>query len=103
MGRPPTISREQILQAARAAFTQKGFATATLADIAGDLRVTPAAVLRHFESKQALFDAAMRGSIELPQCIADLETVDAATDPRVVLRRVAEEWVPFASRTIVQN
>ncbi|HSP14971.1 MAG TPA: TetR/AcrR family transcriptional regulator [Thermoanaerobaculia bacterium] len=103
MGRPPTISREQILQASRAVFTQKGFASATLADIAGELGVTAAAVLRHFDSKQALFNAAMRGNVTLPDCILALETVDPASDPRLVLRRLAEQWLPFARTTIVQN
>lgn len=103
MGRPATISREQILQAARAVFTQKGFSSATLADIARELRVTAAAVLRHFDSKQTLFDAAMRSNVELPSCILDLDRVDASGDPRAVLRRIAEEWVPFANRTVVQN
>ncbi|HLJ73294.1 MAG TPA: TetR/AcrR family transcriptional regulator, partial [Thermoanaerobaculia bacterium] len=103
MGRPPTISRDQILQAARVVFTEKGFAASTLADIAGELHVTPAALLRHFESKQALFDAAMRGSVALPACILRLDDVDASTDPRLVLRELAEEWIPFASKTIAQN
>lgn len=103
MGRPPTITREQILKTARAVFTERGFAAATLADIATDLNVTAAAVLRHFDSKQALFDAAMRGSVALPECILRLERVDAAADPRIVLRRLAEEWIPFASTTVAQN
>src|SRR5581483_5039957 len=103
MGRPPTISRDQILQTARAVFTEKGFAAATLADIAGDLHVTPAAVLRHFESKEALFGASMRGSVALPECVLRLEGIDASTDPRAVLRQLAEEWIPFAKKTIAQN
>ncbi|HEY3056117.1 MAG TPA: TetR/AcrR family transcriptional regulator [Thermoanaerobaculia bacterium] len=103
MGRPPTISREQILRSARSLFSLKGFAAATLADIAGELRVTPAAILRHFDSKQALFEAAMHTDVPLPQCIVDLQTVDASADPRVVLRRVAEEWVPFARTMIVAH
>src|SRR5690348_14194394 len=100
MGRPPTISREQILEASRRRFAETGFASTTLADIAGDLKVTPAAVLRHFASKSELFDAAMRPTVEIPQCILDLETVDPRTDPRIVLRSVAEGWVPFAQKTI---
>jgi AcrR family transcriptional regulator len=103
MGRPPTISRDQILQTARAVFTEKGFAAATLADIAGDLHVTPAAVLRHFQSKEALFGAAMRGSVALPDCILRLEHIDPATDPRIVLRELAQGWIPYASKTIAQN
>ncbi|HSP36063.1 MAG TPA: TetR/AcrR family transcriptional regulator [Thermoanaerobaculia bacterium] len=103
MGRPPTINREQILMTARAVFTEKGFAAGTLADIATELNVTAAAVLRHFDSKQALFDSAMRGSVALPDCILRLERVDGSADPRVVLRHLAEEWIPFASTTVAQN
>jgi AcrR family transcriptional regulator len=103
MGRPPTISREQILKTARAVFTQKGFATATLAEIAGELSVTPAAVLRHFDSKQALFNAAMRPTVTLPDCILELERIDASSDPRAVLRNLAQQWLPFARTAIVEN
>src|SRR5581483_7946599 len=103
MGRPPIISRDQILHAARVVFTERGFAAASLADIAAELHVTPAALLRHFESKQALFDAAMRGSVALPPCILRLDEIDASTDPRIVLRELAEEWIPYASKTIAQN
>src|SRR4051812_19160736 len=104
MGRPPRISREQLLQTARHVFTLKGFDSSTLADIAGELGVTPAAVLRRFRTKQTLFDAAMRdGIVELPQCILDLRHVDPSTDPRVVLRHLAEEWVPWAQMTIAQS
>src|SRR6266576_3322304 len=103
MGRPPLVNREQILQAARKVFTLKGFSSATLADIAAEVHVTAAAVLRHFDSKQALFDAAMHSDIRLPACITDLKHVDASGDPRIILRRVAEEWVPFAKTTIGQH
>jgi AcrR family transcriptional regulator len=102
MGRPARISRDQILSAAREAFSSKGFDGATLADIAGELGVTPAAVLRHFRSKQALFFAAMRGSV--PPFIAELEGVDAAkNDPRSVPRRLAERFVPFAEQRVAEN
>ena len=103
MGRPPTISRDQILQSARMVFSQKGYASATLGDIAAGIGVTAAAILRHFDSKQTLFDSAMRTTVQLPQCILDLERVDPSEDPKVVLRRLAEGWVPFARTTVVGN
>ncbi|HVS33143.1 MAG TPA: TetR/AcrR family transcriptional regulator [Thermoanaerobaculia bacterium] len=104
MGRPPTISRQQILDSARNVFTFKGFDTATLADIAAHLHVTPAAILRHFESKQALFNEAMRReTLVLPDCILRLQDIDASQDPSKVLRQVAQEWVPFAARTLGQS
>lgn len=96
MGRPPRISRDQILAAARSEFTERGFAAATLADIAAALGVTPGAILRHFESKQALFGDAMSPPVtEPPACVLALATVDGTADPRLVLRRFAEEFVPF--------
>src|SRR2546423_3888709 len=104
MGRPPTINRERLLETARRVFAEKGFEAATLADIAAELHVTPAAVLRHVPSKQALFATAMRARhIELPACIVRLQAIGGAEDPRVVLRRLAEEFVPFVSSTIAEN
>lgn len=102
MGRPPRIRREQILDTARRVFAAKGFAAATLADIAGELKVTPAALLRHVRSKDALFAEAMRSAeiIEPPACILALASTPATEDPRVVLRRIAEEFVPFAEQVI---
>lgn len=98
MGRPPTIQRDQLLDSARRIFESKGFAATTLADIAAELRVTPAALLRHAESKEALFRAAMeRGDgVQPPQCVLDLAATDAArSDPREILRNLAEGFIPF--------
>jgi AcrR family transcriptional regulator len=103
MGRPPTISREQLLAAARHIFAAKGFEAATLADIARELHVTPSAVLRHVPSKRALFAEAMNRRIEPPAFIMELASVDATEDPRIVLRRIAEQFIPFASRVVAEN
>ncbi|SRR6266849_2932042 len=102
MGRPPTIQRAQLLESARRIFAAKGFAATTLADIASELRVTPAAILRHVESKDALFRSAMESGeiVQPPKCILDLATTDARADPRVVLRSVAEGFVPFVREMI---
>ena len=104
MGRPAIIQRDTLLGTARAVFARRGFEAATLAEIAAELKVTAAAVLRHFPSKQALFAAAMRPRhIEVPPFIAELAAVDPSTDPAVVLRRLAEEFVPFVQRTLAEN
>src|SRR5204863_7836718 len=55
--------------------------------------------LRHVESKDALFAEAMQ-VIEPPACIIDLASTPGDADPRVVLRRIAEEFVPFAEGII---
>ena len=104
MGRPPTISRDQLLAVAQRVFAAKGFDAATLADIAGELKITPAAVLRHVPSKHALFAAAMHLPTEPPAFIIELATIDAAaTDPRDVLRGIAEQFIPFARQILAQN
>ena len=102
MGRPPRITREQLLDTARRVFSTRGFDGATLADIGEQLGVTPAAILRHVDSKQALFAEAMTTGdhIEPPPAVLELMHVDAAADPRVVLRRLAMEVVPFITRII---
>ncbi|HEV2720442.1 MAG TPA: TetR/AcrR family transcriptional regulator [Thermoanaerobaculia bacterium] len=104
MGRPPTITRERLLDTARKVFATKGYDATTLADIAGELGVTPAALLRYARSKQALFAAAMRTRhVEMPPAIIHLQATGGAEDPRIVLRRLAEEFVPFVSKTIAEN
>src|SRR3954449_10755489 len=97
MARPPTITRDRLIDTARRVFAAKGFEATTLAEIAKELGVTPAAILRHVDSKQALFGLAMKSGMLLdpPQCILELPRIDAKTDPRVVLRRIAEGFVPF--------
>ena len=103
MGRPPTITRERLLLEARRVFAAKGFQAATLADIAAALKVTPAAILRHVASKQELFRESMLTDAPLPAVLQELETVDARTDPRVVLRKVAEGFVPFVMQMVRTN
>lgn len=101
MGRPPRITREQILHTARQAFTERGFDSTTLAGIAGVLGVTPAAILRYYATKQELFAAAMSArDLRLPQALEDLAHVDPATDPRIVLRTLASQAVPFVQSVI---
>jgi AcrR family transcriptional regulator len=101
MGRPATIQRPQLLATARRVFAQKGFEAATLADIARELHVTPAALLRHVESKQQLFFEAMEtGNIELPPSIHALDALSGDEDPRVVLRQFARELIPFLAGVI---
>ncbi|MEA2568487.1 MAG: hypothetical protein QOI24_488 [Acidobacteriota bacterium] len=104
MGRPPRITREQLLETARRVFVAKGYETATLAGIAAELGVTAAAVLRHFGSKHELFVAAIHsGAVEVPEFISALQAIDPATDPRIVLRAIAERFIPFAQTTIATN
>lgn len=49
-------TRNDILQAAARRFAERGYAHVTLQEIADDAGVTPALVIRYFESKRALFE-----------------------------------------------
>jgi AcrR family transcriptional regulator len=100
MGRSPRVTRDQVLEAARETFVEHGFAGTTLAQIGSRLSVSPAALLRHAPTKEALFLAAM-GRPEpdlLP--LEFLEEYDGNEDPRRVLRRVGEVFIPFLEQRI---
>ncbi|HXM80271.1 MAG TPA: helix-turn-helix domain-containing protein [Thermoanaerobaculia bacterium] len=104
MGRPAKIRREEVLAAAREAFDTGGFEGTTLADISGRLGVSPAALLRHAPTKQALFTAAM-GTTPGPEMLplAFLADVPAQADPATVLRQVAHAFVPFIQAKLREN
>ncbi|WP_433498258.1 TetR family transcriptional regulator [Sphaerimonospora sp. CA-214678] len=63
--RDPEASKAAILQAARSAFAERGYARATIREIAQRAGVTHGLVMRHFPSKEQLFIAAMPGSSNL--------------------------------------
>jgi AcrR family transcriptional regulator len=100
MGRNPRVSRDQVLAAARETFVERGFAGATLAEIGSRLSVSPAALLRHAPTKEALFVAAMGqpDSDLLP--LEFLGEYDGTEDPRPILRRVGEVFIPFLETRI---
>lgn len=50
-------TRDDILVAAEALLRQKGLSGFSIADLAGELRMSPANVFKHFQSKVALADA----------------------------------------------
>lgn len=54
----PGVTRRQILEAARAAFSRSGYERATIRAIAGRAGVDPALVHHHFGTKEELFVAA---------------------------------------------
>jgi AcrR family transcriptional regulator len=104
MGRPARITTEQVMQAARDAFSVAGYHATTLADIARRLGVTPAALLRHAPTKEALFARALgRGGADEPLPMEFLAAVDADADPRPVLRRLAHAFVPFVESKMAES
>ena len=104
MGRTARVTREQVLSAARSAFLERGFDGTTLADISGRLGVSPAALLRHAPTKQALFTAAM-GATPGPEMLplGFLREVPANAEPAGVLRQVGHALVPFIQAKLKEN
>jgi|RhiMethySRZTD1v2_1073278.scaffolds.fasta_scaffold112717_3 AcrR family transcriptional regulator len=104
MGRPARVSREEVLHAARQAFGERGYDGTTLADIAARVGVSPAALLRHAPGKEALFAAALTSGPDAEPFPLDfLAEADPAEDPRRVLRRFAQVFVPFLEEKMGQS
>jgi AcrR family transcriptional regulator len=85
--RDPEASRAAILEAAREVFNERGYARATIREIARRAGVTHGLVMRHFGAKEQLLIQALPG----PRVIADVTPGDLATLPeRVAAAFVAE-------------
>ena len=85
--RDPEASRAAILAAAREVFTERGYARATIREIARRAGVTHGLVMRHFGSKERLLLQAMPG----PRVIASVVPGDLATLPeRLAAAFIAE-------------
>ena len=85
MARPTTISRKQIVDAARAQFLSGGYgvSTSTIAAAAG---VSEGSIFRRFPTKWKLFQAAM--GMPEPRLDELIGELDPATDPRERLFRI---------------
>ena len=70
--RGPSGTREQILDAAREQFAQRGYAATTVRDVAAAARVDPALVFHFFGSKDGLFSASMELPIDFAPAVAEL-------------------------------
>src|SRR5215472_5696881 len=78
--RDPDASRAAILAAAREVFTERGYARATIREIARRAGVTHGLVMRHFGSKERLLLLALPG----PRAIAGVVPGDLDTLPERV-------------------
>ncbi|WP_336206364.1 TetR/AcrR family transcriptional regulator [Nonomuraea sp. LPB2021202275-12-8] len=83
--RDPEASRAAILEAARGAFAERGYARATIREIAQRAGVTHGLVMRHFSSKEKLFVAAMPGA-------SDWANLAPGT-PETLPERIAQAFV----------
>ena len=88
-------TRDDILDAARAAFEEGGEANLSIRDVAARVGLTPMAIYRHFESKQALLDAlVVEGIEEWRRRVAAVP----ASAPLDRLRKIGDAYLEFALR-----
>jgi AcrR family transcriptional regulator len=85
----------QILKTARAAFERSGLEGLSMRDIAKEVGITPMAIYRHYESKQALVDALVLDALgEWSRRVAAIPPAA----PLEWLRNIGEAHLEFALR-----
>jgi AcrR family transcriptional regulator len=93
MPRPPKISNEDILAAARQVFLEQGSSASTLA-IAEKAGISEAAIFKRFATKQALFAAAM-GLGEPPAWVRVLANQTPTANLKAELTQICEQMLNF--------
>ncbi len=88
----PTRTRQAIVEVARAAFAERGYDAVSLRSIARDAGVDPALVHHFFESKSALFTAAMSLPVDPEPFVAALLAGDRSTLGERLVLDLVELW-----------
>ncbi len=85
-------TRDEVLAAARRAFTEKGYQAASLRRIAAEVGVDPGMIRHYFGDKAGLFRASMEPTIDPDVLLAGV--LDAGPDGlgERLLRRLLTEW-----------
>lgn len=94
-------TRQDILGAAEALFRAKGIANCSMADIAQELRMSPANVFKHFHSKLALVDTICERHISL--MVDRLASLDEKAPAPLRLARVVRNIMEAHQRDITDN
>ena len=81
-------TRTAILAAARRRFGDDGYERTTVRAVAADAGVDPSMVMRYFESKDGLFNAAIAVDLQLP----DLRGVPPEEIPARLARHFVDRW-----------
>lgn len=97
MARPPSISNQQILDAARAVFLAHGVAKASTVDIARRAGVSEGSIFNRFPTKDALFRAAMD---DAPPPAFALDRYVGQGDLRQNLMRITVESVHYLNNLL---
>ncbi|MBB2943795.1 AcrR family transcriptional regulator [Actinoplanes lutulentus] len=86
--RDAAATRQLLLEAARRRFAADGYAATSVRDIATDAGVNVALISRYFESKEGLFRACLRGTVDdLKQSV--FENLPLEDAPRMLAEKMA--------------
>lgn len=97
--RPGTpATRDAILAAARDAFVESGYRSATIRGIARAAVVDPALVMHFFGNKEALFSEAMRPPFEPAAVLAAAMATDPGSAGLTIARVFIEAWESDSQR-----
>jgi AcrR family transcriptional regulator len=97
--RPPTISNDAILKAAREVFLEQGVA-ATTAEIARRVGCSEGSLFNRFGSKDELFRAAMHYGDEEPRWLALLQDRVGVADVRETMELMILSGIEFFTRLL---
>ena len=100
MPRPPKVSTESILEAARQVFLEQGVGASTLA-IAERIGISEAAIFKRFVTKQALFLAAM-GFSQNPPWVKVLTQATPTANLKDELRAICQQMLAFYQEVLPQ-
>jgi AcrR family transcriptional regulator len=88
-------TRQKILEAAKDAFERSGLDGLSMRDIARQVSITPMAIYRHYETKEALVDALVMDALD--EWSARVAAIPPAA-PLEWLRKIGEAHLEFALR-----
>ena len=91
MARPPKITNEEILTAARQVFLEEGFGASTLA-IAEKAGISEASIFKRFGTKEGLFIEAM-GVFDTPQWVKNLSNQQPTADIKSELTEICKQML----------
>jgi len=92
-------TRDEILDAARDCFGERGYDRATIRDIAARAGVDPALVLHYFGSKEQLFAAALEIPLDPSAIIRRVMAHDRGEMGTSLVRAFLEAWEPEETRS----
>ncbi|MHA7984209.1 TetR/AcrR family transcriptional regulator [Rathayibacter sp. CAU 1779] len=95
--RGPSTTRQELMDAAREVFADRGVDGATTREIAQRAGVDPAMIAHYFGSKGGLFDAVTSLQLDPRDVIAPVLEVDADEAARQLVTRLVEVWDAHSS------